>query len=412
MKLLFAIAWRNMWRNRRRSILSILAVAFAVTIMLFMMCWQQGQYKDMIRNAVQIHTGYLQLQQMGYLKNKDMDKAIFDKENLLDDLLNKTDHVVAYAPRINAPALASFNQHTSGTMIFGIDPEKEANVSTISKVIKEGQYLTNDDLEGVMIGKILAKNLKVSLGDKIVFLGQGADGSTAAGLLTIRGIYATGSPDLDRSTMFANINTISEAFSMHDSVHEIAVVIDDLANLDLVINDLTIGISSFKTEGIVALSWDKVLPGVKQTIDIDWQSAQITYLILMMVVGFGIMNTFLMSFLERTREFGVMMSIGMRQWQIARLIFFEAMLLTCFGILVGLISGSALTLYFQYTGILIPGTEEMMAEYGMSATQYPMLAFWLMRRVSLQILAIAAIVALYPALKVLRLRPVEAMRSI
>jgi putative ABC transport system permease protein len=410
-KLLFAIAWRNLWRNKRRSILSILAVAFAVTIMLFMMGWQQGSYKDMIQNAVQVHTGYLQLQQTGYLKNKDIDKALRNVDKA-SQLIASTENVVAQAPRINAPALASFQQRTSAAMIFGIIPDQEAQVSTIGKVVKEGKYLENGDLEGVLVGKILAKNLHLGLGDRVAFLGQGADGSMAAGLLTVRGLFSTGNPELDRSTMFANIDRIGEAFSMYGGVHEIAVVIDELKNLDKVIVNLTGGIQTQNLTGAVALSWDEVLPGVKQGIDMDWETAQVTYFILMMIVGFGIMNTFLMSFLERTREFGVLMSIGMRQWQIARLVFFEAMLLTAVGIIVGLGGGTAVTLYFQWTGITIPGTEEMMAEYGMSATQYPVLALWLMRRVSLQVGAIAAIVALYPTIKVLFLRPVEAMRSI
>ena len=410
MKMIFAIAWRNLWRNKRRSILSILAVAFAVTIMLFMMAWQQGSYKDMIQNAVQVHTGYLQLQQMGYMKNKDMDKALRSVDGA-KKLIARTEHVLAQAPRINAPVLASFAQRTSGVMMFGIDPAKEAQVSTIGKVVKEGAYLAADDRQGALVGKILAKNLHIGLGDKIAFLGQGADGSMAAGLLTVRGLFSTGSPELDRSTMFAHIDTIDEAFAMYGGVHEIAVVIDDLKNLDKVVDNLAAGIETDKLEGAVALSWDKVLPGVKQGIDADWQTAQVTYFILMMVVGFGIMNTFLMSFLERTREFGVLMSIGMRQWQIARLVFLEAMALTGFGIAVGLICGSAVTLFFQWYGITIPGTEEMMAEYGMSATQYPALAFWLMRRVSLQIAGIAAVVALYPAIKVLFLRPVQALRA-
>jgi ABC-type lipoprotein release transport system permease subunit len=387
------------------------AVAFAVGLMLFMMSWQQGSYKDMINNAVKVHTGYLQVQQTGYLKNKDMDKALHNVPQA-EKLIAQTEHITAYAPRINAPVLASFGHKTAGAMIFGIDPEKEANVSTISKVIKQGEYLKNDDLRGALIGEMMAKNLGVKLGDPIAFMGQGADGSMAVGLLTIRGIFKTGNPQMDRSSLYANINKLNEDFSMFGNVHEIAIVIDNLKNLETVTASLTAGIAKDKLTGAVALPWYEVLPGVKQGMDMDWQTAQVTYFILMMVVGFGIMNTFLMSFLERTREFGVLMSIGMRQGQIARLVFLEAMLLTGFGIIIGLIWGSAVTIFFQFYGITIPGTEEMMAEYGMSATQYPTLAFWLMRRVSLQILAIAAIVALYPVIKVLKLRPVEAMRAV
>ena len=411
MKLIFAIAWRNLWRNTRRTILSVLAIAFSVVVLLFFMCFQQGSYKDMIRNAVNVHTGYIQVQKEGYLKDKNLEKT-FRGSNKVFEILDKTKHVTAYAPRINAPVLASFGDHTSGAMIFGIDPEKEKHLSTISKVIQKGRYLEKSDRKGVLIGENLAKNLKVGLGEKIAYMGQGADGSLAAGLLEIKGIFKSGSNQMDRSTLYANLTDLDESFSMYGGIHEIAIKIDDLRNLQIVQSSIASDIQKEKIPNAVVLTWDQVLPGVKQSIDLDWKSAQIFYVILMMVVGFGIMNTFLMSFLERTREFGVMMSIGMLPGKIARLIFIEAMLLTAVGLVTGLIGGSALTYYFEIKGISLEAMEEMMAEYGMSATMYPELSWWLIRRTSIFIVVVSAIVALYPAIKVMRLQPVDALRSI
>ena len=411
MKLIFAIAWRNLWRNTRRTILSVLAIAFSVVVLLFFMCLQQGSYKDMIRNAVNVHTGFLQVQHEGYLKDKNLEKAFRGYKKIFK-ILDKTKHVTGYAPRINAPVLASFEDHTSGAMIFGIDPDKEKNLSTISKVIQKGRYLEKSDQKGVLVGETLAKNLQVDIGDKVAYMGQGADGSLAAGLLEVMGIFKSGSNQMDRSTLFANLDNLDESFSMYGGVHEIAIKIDDLRNLDTVQSDLAATIQKDDIPKTVVLTWDQVLPGVKQGIDLDWQSAQIFYVILMMVVGFGIMNTFLMSFLERTREFGVLMSIGMLPGKIARLIFIEAMLLTAVGLVTGLIGGSALTYYYEVKGISLASMEEMMAEYGMSATMYPELSWWLIRRTSIFIVVVSAIVALYPAIKVMRLQPVDALRSV
>ena len=411
MKMILAIAWRNLWRNTRRSVLSILAITFSVILLLFMMCWQQGSYTDMIRNAVNVHTGYLQIQQQGYLENNDLEKALHHVDRV-QKLIAATDHVTVQTPRINAPALVSFGIHTSGALVFGVDPDKEAKFSTIAKVIKQGAYLDENDRDGALIGETLAKNLQVGLGDRIALMGQGADGSMAAGLLTIRGIYKTYMPDLDKSSLFAHIDTIGDLFSMYGGVHEVAVMIDDLHNLETVQAALTAGIAREKLNGAVALTWDQVLPGVKQGIEMDWKSGQIMYMVLMMIVGFGIMNTFLMAFLERTREFGVMMSIGMRPGQLSRLIFLEAMMLTFVGLIAGLALGSALTYYFQIKGIYFASMEEIMREVGMSPIMYPELSWWLIGRTSAFILVISGVVALYPAIKVTGLRPVEALRSI
>jgi ABC-type lipoprotein release transport system permease subunit len=218
-------------------------------------------------------------------------------------------------------------------------------------------------------------------------------------------------PELDRNSVFAPIATIGEAFALPGRAHEIAVMIDDLRRLDRVKASLSAAVAGDGMADAVVLGWDEVLPGIKQGIDMDWDTGQLMYVVLMMVVGFGIMNTFLMSFLERVREFGVLMAVGMKPSRISRLIGLEAMLLTAVGLAAGLVVGAAVTLYFQRVGIYFASMDELMREMGMDPVMHPELSLRMAVRTSLFVVIVSALVALYPAFKVMRLRPVDAMRA-
>lgn len=409
--MLFAIAWRNLWRNARRTLLSMFAIAFAVIILLFMMALQKGSYEDMIKNSLRLHTSFMQVQRTGYLDDKFMHLALTNVDEIVR-MVDNVEYVEACAPRINAPALVSFGKHTSGAVIFGVDPKREAEVTSITQLIRKGTYLDPENKTGAIIGTTLAKNIGANIGDKIAYFGQGADGSMAPGLLTVIGIYSTGTPELDKSSLMAIYDTIAETYTLEGRAHEVAVKIDSLKHLDQVQSAIAAKLNTMQREKDTILTWVQLLPGVKQGIDMDWKSGQIMYAVLLMVVGFGIMNTFLMSFMERIREFGVLLSIGMRPLQISRLIAIEAMLLTISGLIVGLILGSLLTYYFQVYGINLGGAADLYAQYGMSPVLHPALSWNLVWRTSIAVVVIAFVVAIYPAYKVTTLRPVEAIRYV
>jgi putative ABC transport system permease protein len=404
-----SIALRNVGRNKRRSILSGLAVAGAVVFLLFFMSFQQGTYEQWINNAVQAHSGHLQFQCEGYLKDSDMSLMLEDMPAVAG-LLDGVDRVAAYAPRVNAPALISKDRRTFGALIWGVDPEREAAASTLPAVIKQGEYLGADDKDQVLLSELLAKNLGAKLGDDIVFMGQGADGSMAAGKLRVKGLFKFGINEIDRAIVVAHIETIQEAYSMNGGVSEIAVLLNSDADREKVVPELSAKLAATGWEDVVLVEWPELMPGVEQGIKMDWNSGLISYGVLVLIVAFGIANTFLMAFMERTHEYGVLLSLGMRPRALSVLAYLESLLLTAMGLAVGLILGLGLAYYYAAKGLYIPGTEELYAEYGLNPRIYSLVTAKVVVLALGIVGVMTAVMAIYPAVKAGRLKPVEALR--
>ena len=403
------IAWRNIGRNKRRSVLSGLAVAFAVAVLTFSMALQRGSYTNMIDNTVQTSTGHLQIQHQAYWPDRNMWKKVSQPTEVMASLKG-IPAIQAMAPRIQAPALVSTENRSFGALIKGIQPNLEAHVSTLANSVTEGRFLEKGDDQGALIGYMLAKNLGIGIGDEIVFIGQGADGSLAAGKLIVRALIKTGINELDRTTIGAQMRMVQEAFSMFDSVSEIVILLDHDENRDTASNEIKERLQKQNRTELAVLDWSTLLPGVEESIKIDWNTGLILYFVLVMVVGFGIANTFLMAFIERIHEFGVLLALGMRPMLLSFMLYLESILLTAIGIVVGLTVGIIVVSYFRNTGIHFgAGSEEIMAQYGMSPVIYPEIS-WLVINWSVGIvLCVTLVLAIYPALKVRRLKPVEAL---
>ena len=408
---LLRIAWRNIGRNKRRSVLSALAVGFAVVVLIFSMALQQGSYADMIFHVVHARTGNLQVQHPAYWPDADLAKSLVRPEPILK-AIEAHPQVRSAAPRIQTAALVSSGTRTFGALIQGIDPSREATTSTLADVVKKGTFLSPDDRDGVLVGQTLAKNLNVDIGEELVFLGQGADGSLAAGKLYVRGLFKTGIAELDRTATAAHIDKIGDAFSLTDAVTEIAVLLDRERDRPMVAADLRQIIDNLdRTNNAAVVEWPALMPGVEESIKLDWYSGQIIYFVLTLVVGFGIANTFLMAFLERIHEFGILLSLGMRSRTLAFMTLAESVLLTLMGIGAGLALGVPLVLYTNHTGIYFgKGTEEIMAEYGMSPVIHPILSPVVFTYAITIVLTVSILLALYPAGKAARLHPLEALQ--
>ena len=403
------MAWRNIWRNPRRSILTISAIAFASLLLVFMLSWQFGSYETMIDSAVKIHTGYLQVQARGYNDKKSIRKVVPDPAPI-GNILNKTMNVTAYTFRANAFSLVSSKERTYGIIVVGIDPVREARVSTLEKLIRQGSYLSEGDTDQALVGDLLAKNLKVGLGDELVVLGQGRDGSVAATVVRVKGIYRSGQDDFDRSSIHVPLKNFQDVYAMRGAVHEVVALGKSLDDLQEIKKAVTAGIEKIdQKHRLVVLDWMELMPGLIEAIKMDLYSGFIFYLILIIVVAFSILNTFLMAIFERTREFGVLMAIGTTPGRLSKLLLIESTTMTIVGIVIGIIAGSLITWYFQVHGIVISGTSEVMKQFGMPDRIYPQLSMLSASIGPGAVLIITFLTALYPALKVRRLRPVEAM---
>jgi putative ABC transport system permease protein len=406
------MAWRNIWRHPRRAILTMAAIAFATLLLIFMLSWQFGSYDTMINAAVKVHTGHLQVQAEGYNEQRAMRLVVPDPA-AVSRILDETPGVASYAARASAFSLVSSKERTYGVAVMGIDPEREAEVTTLKQLIRQGSYLSERDADHALVGELLAKNLRVGVGDELVLLGQGRDGSIAATVVRVKGIFSYGQDEFDRNVIYLPLTYFQEVYSMRGAVHEVAVLCSSREAVPRIKQAVATGINKIDTKStLVVLDWMELMPGLIQSIQIDLVSGLIMYVILIIVVAFSILNTFLMVIFERTREFGVFMAMGTTPGRLTRLLLLESTTLTMLGTVIGIIAGSLVTWYFQIHGIIISGTSEMMRQYGLPERMYPQLSALSIAVGAGLVLVITLVAALYPALKVRRLQPVEAMRAV
>ena len=263
------------------------------------------------------------------------------------------------------------------------------------------------------MGKLLARNLQVGLGDELVLLGQGRDGTIAATVVKVKGIYSLGKDEFDRSSIQITLKNFQDVYSMRGAVHEVVVFGRSAQDVPEIKRAVVANIKSIdKNHKLVVVDWMELMPGLLQGIQMDLVSGLIFWFILIVVVAFSILNTFLMAILERTREFGVLMAIGTTPRRLTRLLLIESTAITILGIGIGIIVGCLITWYFQVHGVVISGTSELLSQYGMPERLYPRLSLLSAFIGPAAVLVITFITALYPALKVRRLRPVEAMTAV
>jgi ABC-type lipoprotein release transport system permease subunit len=368
----------------------------------------------MINASVKIHTGHLQVQARGYQDDQKIRQVIADPRPA-QQTLDAMPEVLAHAPRARAFALVSAAERAYGVMVEGIDPEAEARVSTLPQIVREGGYFSDGSVEEglpeALIGRLLARNLKVTVGDELTLLGQGRDGSIAATVVRVQGIYSSGMDDFDRSAIQIPLVDFQAIFTMDTAVHEIVVVgrrLSDAPAIKAALKDKLAGLAA--KADLVVLDWEDLMPGLRQAINMDLVSGSIFYLILIMVVAFSILNTFLMAIFERTYEFGVMMAMGTKPQRLTRLVLAESTGMTLVGVAAGMVLGCLVTLYFMYHGINL-GANEISRQFGIPDTLYPQLTAISITAGPLAVLLITLLAALYPALKIRRLKPVEAMRQ-
>ena len=406
------MAWRNIWRNPRRSILTMCAIAFASLLLIFMLSFQFGSYDTMINSAVKIHTGHLQIQAKGYREKRSMHLVVPDP-GAIGRVLEKTPGIDAYTYRGNAFSLVSSKERTYGIGVIGIDPVREAGLSTIKKVTRQGEYLAQEDTNQALVGELLAKNLRIGLGDDLVVLGQGRDGSVAATVVKVKGIYNSGQDEFDRSSIHIPLTHFQDVYAMRGGVHEVVALGKSLGAIPAIKTAVATAVEGADDDGrLIVLDWMDLMPGLIESIKLDLISGFILYCILILVVAFSILNTFLMAVFERTKEFGVLLAIGTTPGRLTKLLLLESIAMTIAGVAVGIIAGCLVTWYFQVHGISIPGTSEIVRQFGIPERMFPKLSFLSVIIGPTLVLFITFLTALYPALKVRRLRPVEALASV
>jgi ABC-type lipoprotein release transport system permease subunit len=403
-----SMAWRNLWRHSRRTWLTVTAMVFSNVLLVFMIALQFGTYDMMIDNTLRAFSGHLQVQAEGYQDNPKLRTSIPAMTTLVDELrqaLPKAD----VAGRAAAFALASSDQRSLGIQLIGVQPGLEPHVSSIPNLVSQGRYLERDDAPEIVIGSVMARNLKANLGSEITLLGSGRDGSFAAGIVTVVGVFESGSSDMDRSFAEVPLAWFQDTFTMGDHGNSIAIALDALDEVPAALQSAERIIG--KREGLVVIDWNALHPGLRQAIRADLSSGWFMYGVLIILVAFSVLNTQLMSVMERTREFGVISALGIRPRRLAALVLQETALMALIGLAIGLFLGWLVSLYFNINGFSYPGMEEVAARYSLPGEMYPSITVGTMLLGPAVVFGFCLLAALYPALRLYRLRPVVAMRA-
>jgi ABC-type lipoprotein release transport system permease subunit len=407
--LLLRLAWRNLWRNPRRSLLTLSAVAFAAAILVFMVALQLGAYGAMIESAVGVFQGHLQVQVAGYREKPRLRTSIEGAPAVAADVA-AVPGVEAVALRAQAAAMVSSPARSYGAQVVGVEPAREPEVSTLPGLVRRGRFLAADDAPEAVVGETLARNLSLAVGDEVTVLGQGRDGSLAVAVLEVVGVFESGVPELDRRVLEMPLKTFQEVFAMPGEAHAVVVKTRDLEAVEGVAAAVRRPLAD--RGGLAVLTWDELMVGIRQAIALDMAVGWFLYAALVVVVTFSILNTFLMAVLERTRELGVLLALGTRPGFLGRLLVLESLLLLLLGLALGILLGAAVAGYFSLHGLAFPGSEELFAQWHLPARWHPRINLLALTAGPAAILATTLIAALFPLLRVRRLRPTEAMRAV
>jgi putative ABC transport system permease protein len=405
--LYISLAWRNLWRNRRRTLLTSGSVLFALVLALFMESMNTGQHEQIINNTLRFGTGYLQIQDTAFKESPSIDYAFYYSEDLNSILNNKLDNESWPIPRLESFVLAAGEQNTKGALIIGIDPEAENRMNGFMRYLSEGKLFEQGAAECIM-GEGLAKRLGLSPGDTVVFIGQGFRGMQAAGKYLVSGLLKLPMNALNDQLVYMDLDEASWLFSSEGRITSLLImsptdaaakqiqsnVADELKNMDLAI-----------------YHWTELQPDLVKALAFDSVSGKIFQLILYLVISFGIFGTILTMTLERQNEFAILISIGMKRSQLAFICLLETLFISFLGVIAGIIVGFPVLLYFYYNPIPLSGDlASMVQEFGME----PFLTFSLAPPVfifqALTMLVISLIITTYPVWRSFTLPILENIR--
>ena len=406
-RLLWMVAWRNIFRNKRRTWLTVAAIVFSCFLVSGLRSYQVGMYKQIIAISTEQYPGHADVIHVDYGDDQKLEQTIQDATELMRSI-EEIPMVKAAAPRVMASSLFSVDEKSFGGVLIGADFAKETEHFTFFNALSEGALPV--DQNGVVIGKIMARNLGVGLGEEIVVLGSQKEGGIAALVLNVSGIFSSGNVQYDRAFAFIRLSTAQQAFGLGDEVHALALRLTDIDYVD----EATVLVSKRLPDEAMARGWPKIVPALYQGITAEDLGSVATYLVLIVLTLFSIANTFSMMVFERTREFGMLLSLGMRPWGIIRQVQLEALGIWLIGVIIATILNFAITylgvafgvpISAEYTelfkGYYFALPERLYAAFSWESLVVPPLIF-------LFGIQIAAFVG---SIKILWLEPVAAMRS-
>jgi ABC-type lipoprotein release transport system permease subunit len=403
------LAWKNLWRNRRRTLITLAAIAFSIMLMQAAHNLAMGIYASMVDHGVRAGSGHVAVYLGDYPRSRDESLA-FAPGNLADEV-RRLAGVSRVLPRVYLPALAQSSRESRGILLTGVEPLAEHAANPFLKHLPPEKMLRSSKGNDAVLGCRLLDELKIAEGNKLVITLQNHQGDLVSELFRVRGSLRTGIRELDGSLVMIGLDKAAAIAGIPGKIHELAIILEraeEEQTLLAAVNRL------LQDQAPRAVSWEQAMPNLADAIKLDYAGQKFIFLIITLIVTIGVVNTLLMSVMERIREFGVMLAIGASPARLRRLILTEALMLALAGIAVGTLLGSLITWYLVYHGIDLSRLLPENMEFGGVVFDPILRATWdfaWMARISLYLALLTVAAALYPAHKAARIAPAAAMRK-
>jgi ABC-type lipoprotein release transport system permease subunit len=404
------IAWRNMWRNWRRTVIALVAIVLGLILLLFFDGIIKGSDQAIFGNAVRLYGGNIQVHAPGFREKMNRFPLIplENPEAVMQAALAQP-QVVAAAKRINTAGLVSSNQGSYPTVISGIEPTIEAPLSIQAENISQGRFLLDDDGDAIVIGKGLADLLDVSVGDRIRLMGRRKGETMRQRTMTVVGIYNLGLAGAEKGTVFITLPEAQTLYNLRDQTTEVVITLQSVGQEKEVMTALQTALPGYEVD-----SWETLRPELRQTMDTKLAFTSVIGLIVVLIASIGILNLMLMAVFERTREMGVLAALGMKGRQLVGLFLLEGTLIGVVGAVIGCVLGVALIWWLGQVGIDITFISGMGDEITalMGDRLYPAITSADTIARGLAVAIIAALASLYPAWQASRKEPAEALHHV
>lgn len=407
--ILIKIAWRNIWRSKLRSAVVIFAITSGLVGGLFASSWMNGMARQRVKNAFSLETAHIQLHNPQYALNQDVKKTIRLTDKKLEEI-SKIAGVKSVTSRLKIVAMAATANKNMGVTIVGVTPKTEKEVFELYKKIDttSGNFFESKKKNTIVISKALAKELKVKLKSKIVLTFQDYKGEITGAAFKVIGIFKTDNSTWDKMYVFVKNTDLRKVVEVpKDQTHEIDILLEDYTQATIISEQI-----QKLYPDILSEDWSKIQPYLSFITDYMDIMMGVFMIIILGALGFGIVNTMLMVILERTKELGMLMAIGMNKINVFKMIMLETIFLALVGALVGEVLSLLLINYFGKTGIDISSMAEGLESVGYSAITYPFLEGYRYFQITIMVLITGILASVYPAIKALKLNPSEAIRTI
>ncbi len=403
--MIWSVSWRNVWRNKTRSMVIISAIALGVFAGVYTIAFMFGWVNQRINAVINTEISHIQVHHPEYIETNDVHDFIPDIKTIQSAAENKT-QVKAVSSRVLSTCMISSAETGSGLQLVGIDPKKEQQVTNLHEKIIEGDYFEETKKNQIVIGKKLADKLKVKLRSKVVITLTEMDGTLTGGAFRVTGIYQTANSAYDEMKAFVRASDLKRLIKIDEHAgHELAVLLNENNQVEQVASELK---SAFPD--LQVMSWLEIMPDMKMMNESMNLMMYIFVVIILLALGFGIVNTMLMVILERIKEIGMLMAVGMNKLRVFSMIVLETVYLSLTGGVIGIALALVLIAITAHTGLDLSLWAEGLNSLGFDAVIYPEIGFDSVIVVTILVILTGILAAIYPAKKAIKLNPADALR--